>query len=330
MTVSSRPRVAAAVAAGLVAVSVVAASPALANNASDRTIVPGVRAGAVTSRSTPAALRRIYGRNIVMKRLHEGEGMFADGAVLFPGTRSELHLFFRDGKKGVRRIVVPQRSTVWRVRTRGGQLRIGASMLRVVQVNGRHFKLERENDGHNCAGEWRGGRLSKQVVVCFRETRKLGDRQGNRISRYKGLHSRLRIVGRTFVVKSFTIYLRQTASRADASPSKAAAGATGRLTAAQTLCKRLLSVSSRRGGLRTAVTFVNRSGAHRSILWLNYRGRPVDRASLNNGQRYAARTRVGHLWMVADGPGNCLEIHRPVRGRLTVVLRPDRRTFGPE
>jgi len=197
---------------GLVASVAAGAFPATAaaTSAKDRTIVPGVRIGAIYGLSTPAQLRRLYGRNLVMKRVYAGEGTYEDGAILFQGTPSELKIYWRDGKTGVRAVEIPRRGRAWTVRSKAGPLRVGSRIGRVVKANGRHFRVERENDGHNCTTRWRGGRLSTKLLVCFRETRKLGNAQSNRISRYKGFHSRLKIVGQTFVIRGFTVFLDKT------------------------------------------------------------------------------------------------------------------------
>lgn len=305
-------------------------APALSNNASDRTIVPGVRVGAIYGLSTPTQLRRVYGRNLVMKKVYEGEGFYADGAVIFAGTPSEVRLFWRKGRQGVRRIIVQQRSSRWR--TRSG-VRIGASIPRVVQLNRKHFRVQRENDGHNCNSQWQGGRLSKNLLICFREARKLSNAQSNRISRHEGMHTRLKIVQQVFVSKSFTVFLNKTRppkKAADAQGDARQASGGRSLTFAQRRCALRQNLVSPKGGVVGTITFINRSGAYRSIMWLDFRGQPKTYANLNNGQRFTAKTAARHAWMVTDGPGNCLEIHLAHRGRKTVVLRLDKRTFGPE
>jgi len=132
-----------------------------------------------------------------------------------------------------------------------------------------------------------------------------------------------------FVAKSFTVFLNKTR------PPKKAAGAQGSAGAravsfTQRRCAQQQKLFSPKGGAPGTITFVNRSGAYRSIMWLDFQGRPKTRANLNNGQRFTAKTAARHPWMVTDGPGNCLEIHLAQRGRMTVVLRLDKRTFGPE
>jgi hypothetical protein len=68
------------------------------------------------------------------------------------------------------------------------------------------------------------------------------------------------------------------------------------------------------------VTFVNTSGMYRSLLWLDFKGQPTSMTGLNPGEQVTVETFVTHPWMVATGPGDCLQLFMPSPGVSTVVL----------
>jgi hypothetical protein len=59
---------------------------------------------------------------------------------------------------------------------------------------------------------------------------------------------------------------------------------------------------------------------HRAIIWLDFKGQPTDYAALNSGEQVTIDTYVTHPWMIATGPGDCLQIFMPGAGDSTVVL----------
>ena len=81
---------------------------------------------------------------------------------------------------------------------------------------------------------------------------------------------------------------------------------------------KLRSVSS---DVRTKVTFVNTSGMYRSVLWLDFNGSPKDYGGLNPGAELTLDTFVTHPWMIATGPGDCLQIFMPAAGPSRLELR---------
>ena len=76
------------------------------------------------------------------------------------------------------------------------------------------------------------------------------------------------------------------------------------------------------------VTFINRSGAHLSVMWINFKGRPVSYADLDDGQSYTVKTFLTHPWMFTDGPGNCMEMFMPKRGVRRFEIRANSPAFG--
>ena len=95
-------------------------------------------------------------------------------------------------------------------------------------------------------------------------------------------------------------------------------------------CKQFGKVRSQRASQSVNVTFVNRSGQYRALMWIDYKGQPVDYGGLNPGQSKTIKTYLTHPWMLTDGPGNCMEMFMPRDGvrRFDITIRS--RGFGPE
>lgn len=85
-------------------------------------------------------------------------------------------------------------------------------------------------------------------------------------------------------------------------------------------CNQLGRLKSVNSNIPLTLTFTNRSGSHRAILWLDYQGRPIDYAALNAGQSHKQQTFVGHPWMFTDGPGNCKGIYVPRQGDTRIDI----------
>jgi len=86
-------------------------------------------------------------------------------------------------------------------------------------------------------------------------------------------------------------------------------------------CKQQNKLRSKNSNTPAKITFINRSGMHRAILWLDFKGHPKSYAALNSGERVTLDTYLTHPWMITDGPGNCIEIIMPTRGTKVVTLR---------
>src|SRR6478672_3855581 len=56
------------------------------------------------------------------------------------------------------------------------------------------------------------------------------------------------------------------------------------------------------------VTFVNKSGEFRAVMWADFKGKLVPYANLEPGQRYTVNTFATHPWVFTDGPGNCIQM----------------------
>ena len=79
-------------------------------------------------------------------------------------------------------------------------------------------------------------------------------------------------------------------------------------------CANFGKVKSKNSNTPVTVTFVNRSGEYRSVMWVDFNGNLVNYANLNPGQRYQINTYVTHPWVFTDGPGNCVEMFLPRKG----------------
>ena len=85
-------------------------------------------------------------------------------------------------------------------------------------------------------------------------------------------------------------------------------------------CKERTKLRSKNSDTKTKITFINRSGGTRGILWLDFNGQPKDYANLQNGEEAVFDTFMTHPWMITDGPGNCLQIVMPHPGARVVEL----------
>lgn len=79
-------------------------------------------------------------------------------------------------------------------------------------------------------------------------------------------------------------------------------------------CSGFGKVRSQNSNTPVTVTFVNKSGEYRGVMWIDFKGNPVSYANLNQGQSYTINTYVTHPWVFTDGPGNCVEMFMPRAG----------------
>ena len=69
-----------------------------------------------------------------------------------------------------------------------------------------------------------------------------------------------------------------------------------------------LNVKSQNSNTPVTVTFVNKSGEYRGVMWADFNGKLVPYANLNPGASYTVKTFATHPWIFTDGPGNCVEM----------------------
>lgn len=95
-------------------------------------------------------------------------------------------------------------------------------------------------------------------------------------------------------------------------------------------CKLHRGKTSRNSNTQVRVKFVNHTNAFRTLMWIDFKGRPKQYAALNPGQSYSVDTFLSHPWMITDGPGNCLEMFMPSRRNKVFNITAPNRNFGPE
>ena len=77
------------------------------------------------------------------------------------------------------------------------------------------------------------------------------------------------------------------------------------------------NVRAQNSNTPVTVTFVNKSGEYRGVMWVDLKGKWVLYAKLNPGQSYTVNTYVTYPWVFTDGPGNCVEMFMPRKGVST-------------
>jgi uncharacterized protein len=78
--------------------------------------------------------------------------------------------------------------------------------------------------------------------------------------------------------------------------------------ASQPTCDEVRSLSSTGDDQAVRITFVNRTGMTRGLLWVDGDSQPIDKANIEPGGSFVANTFANHAWMLTDGPGNCAEV----------------------
>jgi hypothetical protein len=127
------------------------------------TIVPGVRFGAITARTSEADLKRIYGRdNVRDVEVGLGEGETMPGTVVFPNDESKkIEIVWKDQKRkrSPDFIQFYGDRSVWKTSDGIG---LGTSLKVLEKLNGRGFTLAGfQWDYSGTVLSWRGGKLAR-------------------------------------------------------------------------------------------------------------------------------------------------------------------------
>lgn len=113
-----------------------------------------------------------------------------------------------------------------------------------------------------------------------------------------------------------------TPNPAPAAPEPAAASvlppSSGR--AAERSCSERNTFRSEHSREPTKITFVNQSGMYRAIMRIDFDGSLKEYGGLNSGEELVLDTFRTHPWMIATGPGDCLQIFLPAAEPATVRL----------
>lgn len=86
-------------------------------------------------------------------------------------------------------------------------------------------------------------------------------------------------------------------------------------------CENFGRVTSVSNGGRESMVFINDSGMYRALYWIDQFGNPVEYGGLNPGQRMPMDTFSGHVWMMAGGVGDCIEMMQVQSGQGTYAMR---------
>lgn len=95
-------------------------------------------------------------------------------------------------------------------------------------------------------------------------------------------------------------------------------------------CDLFGKIKSKTSKTPVTVTFINRTDALRNVTWLDFKGKPVDYAQLQPGEKFTINTFITHPWMFTDGPGNCHEIFMPKKNLTTFRITVERQDIGDE
>lgn len=123
-------------------------------------------------------------------------------------------------------------------------------------------------------------------------------------------------------------YLKKINEPGSAQPATEPAGAPAEVAlppssarAGERSCTERDTLRSQHSREPTKITFVNNSGMYRALLWIDFDGALKDYGGLNSGESRAFETFRTHPWMIATGPGDCLQIFLPAAEPTTVELQ---------
>lgn len=71
----------------------------------------------------------------------------------------------------------------------------------------------------------------------------------------------------------------------------------------------------------TTITFINTSKSYRSLNWMDFKGMSQAYGGLNSGEKKTIKTFRTHPWVIATGPGDCIQIFMPSAEPSTVRLK---------
>lgn len=172
--------------AGAILAGAAAAETAFAQNAADRTIVPGVRVGAIAKNMPLATIKRIYGANARVGTIKTGEGDFY-GAELFVDKPAYLRVY-SENKRTADMVEITAENSPWR--TAEG-VRVGSTLADIEKANGRPFLIkpyEGEGGGHRLA-EALGGKIPNALILHFFTKGNLSDAENKRLNAEGGIRS---------------------------------------------------------------------------------------------------------------------------------------------
>ncbi|MFK5923162.1 MAG: hypothetical protein QM496_13370 [Verrucomicrobiota bacterium] len=150
-------------------------------NRNDWLIDPAAKVGKINKSTSEEDLIKIYGKeNVKRQKLPVGEGMFVEGAVLFPGTKNELLIEWKGELKNPERITISSPKGSWRF---SNGLKIGDSLEEVEKYNAAVFRLSGfEWDYPGRTTSWEKGKLSKNLQLDFATDKELAESDAQKIA----------------------------------------------------------------------------------------------------------------------------------------------------
>lgn len=144
------------------------ANAAAAQNAADRLIVPGQRAGAIGMATRPADLPRLYGAANLKHGKNDGpdEDVF-EGIKLFAGTADEFRVLLTRDRRQISHLRFERPNGTWR--TAQG-IRVGLTPAELEQIIGGPFRLygfHWQYGGLVTLRDNPGRRLPKGLIIAF-------------------------------------------------------------------------------------------------------------------------------------------------------------------
>jgi len=134
--------------------------PGKSNTNSDWLCVLGKRVGKITASTTEKDLKEYYGEaNVVRDSLHIGEGEYVGSTKVFPNTKNQLNIAWKEGQeyKKIARVIVDQVGTQWI--TNNG-ITVGTDLNKLTEINQvpfTFFGFEWDYSGN--VANWEGGEL---------------------------------------------------------------------------------------------------------------------------------------------------------------------------
>ena len=176
-----------------------ASGAAFALDATDRTIVPGQRVGAITKATPPAALAKIFGTaKVRYAQVPIAEGDKAGGAYILAKTQDELQVGFHQNKKRIEFIRIVGRN--WK--TENG-IHIGSSLADLERINGAPFELSGFDWDYGGIVQRRAqDKLSKDLAITLRPTKNVTEAENNQVSGDRKLPSSHPVLKKMGVVVS--------------------------------------------------------------------------------------------------------------------------------
>ncbi len=172
----------------------------------DWLIDPASKVGKINKSTSEEELIKIYGKeNVKRQKLPVGEGMFVEGAVLFPGTKNELLIEWKGELKNPERITISSPKGSWWF---SNGLKIGDSLQEVEKYNSAVFRLSGfEWDYPGRSTSWEKGKLPENLQLDFGTNIELAESDARKIAGDGTFKSSNKII-KKLKLKVKTIFIR--------------------------------------------------------------------------------------------------------------------------